>query len=76
MIYKGVVFNEMKGPYSSPEARAVSRTSQETLYTDHALWVSSGGDPAAILDLTYKPVQRFSRYVLSPVECADLVVWR
>ncbi|GAB4115318.1 MAG: insulinase family protein [Roseiflexaceae bacterium] len=56
--YKGVVFNEMKGANSSPE-RVLYRTAQQSLYPGHVYGVDSGGDPAAIPDLTYEQFKAF-----------------
>ena len=58
LIYKGVVFNEMKGAYSSPENR-VRRQSQRTLYPDTTYGIDSGGDPAEIPNLTFEAFKRF-----------------
>ena len=60
LVYKGVVFNEMKGAYSSP-ARAARQVSQLSLYPDNAYGVNSGGDPKAIPDLTYEQFKGFHR---------------
>ncbi len=58
LIYKGVVFNEMKGSYSSPEDR-VRRLSQQSLYPDISYGVDSGGDPQDIPNLTYEKFKAF-----------------
>ena len=58
LVYKGVVFNEMKGVYSSPDS-LLYRTSQQALFPDTAYGVDSGGDPTAIPDLTYEAFKRF-----------------
>ncbi len=50
--YKGVVFNEMKGTYSSPDS-LLYRASQQSLFPDNVYGLDSGGDPAAIPQLTY-----------------------
>jgi presequence protease len=50
--YKGVVFNEMKGAYSSPDM-LLYRASQQALFPDNAYGLDSGGDPAVIPQLTY-----------------------
>jgi len=47
IVYKGVVFNEMKGAYSSPEA-VLDRWSQQSLFPDITYGVDSGGDPKHI----------------------------
>lgn len=56
--YKGVVFSEMKGAYSSPE-NLLYRTSQQALYPDTAYGLDSGGDPAVIPNLTYEQFKSF-----------------
>jgi presequence protease len=56
--FKGVVFNEMKGAYSSPEA-LLYRYSKQTLFPDNTYAYDSGGDPAAIPDLTYEAFKNF-----------------
>jgi len=44
---KGVVYNEMKGAFSSPEQVLFGKI-EETLFPDTAYRFESGGDPAAI----------------------------
>jgi presequence protease len=58
LTYKGVVFNEMKGVYSSPDA-LIGRYSQQTVFPGTIYGLDSGGDPAVIPDLTYPQFQRF-----------------
>jgi len=58
MVYKGVVFNEMKGAYSSAAA-VLGKKSQLSLYPDTTYGVNSGGDPTAIPDLTYQYFKDF-----------------
>ena len=58
LAYKGVVFNEMKGVYSSPDS-LLYRSSQQALFPDTAYGVDSGGEPSAIPDLTYEAFTRF-----------------
>jgi hypothetical protein len=58
MVYKGVVFNEMKGAYSSASA-VLGKVSQLSLYPDTTYGVNSGGDPKAIPDLTYAYFKNF-----------------
>ncbi len=58
LTYKGVVFNEMKGAYSSPE-NLLARTIQQSLFPKHIYGVDSGGDPANIPDLTYENFRAF-----------------
>lgn len=56
--YKGVVFNEMKGNYSSPESMLGEYTTQ-TLFPDTVYGLDSGGDPAAIPNLNYEQFRSF-----------------
>jgi len=65
LTYKGVVFNEMKGAYSSPAA-ALSKTVQQSLYPDTTYGVDSGGDPAKIPDLTYSYFKSFHDRLYHP----------
>jgi presequence protease len=60
--YKGVVYNEMKGAYSSPDSVAMQKA-QLALFPDNAYGVDSGGDPRHIPDLTWDDFSAFhSRY--------------
>jgi Zn-dependent M16 (insulinase) family peptidase len=65
MSYKGVVFNEMKGGYSSPDS-VLATWSQRSLYPDNTYGVDSGGDPKNILDLTYEKLAAFYRRYYHP----------
>ena len=58
LTYKGVVFNEMKGAYSSPDS-LLGRYSQQATFPDNTYGVDSGGDPAEIPNLTYKRFRQF-----------------
>ncbi len=58
LIYKGVVFNEMKGNYSSPDTM-LRELSQRSLYPDITYGFDSGGDPKHIPDLTYEQLKAF-----------------
>lgn len=58
LVYKGVVFNEMKGAYSSPD-NVLYRYGQQTLFPDTPYGVDSGGDPEVIPDLTYEQFKTF-----------------
>ncbi len=58
LVYKGVVFNEMKGAMSSPVSalyQALSRELFPTITYHH----NSGGDPEAIPDLSYEELKAF-----------------
>lgn len=63
--YSGVVFNEMKGAYSTAD-NLLSDATQFSLYPDNAYGVDSGGDPAAIPDLTFEDFQRFHQTYYHP----------
>jgi Zn-dependent M16 (insulinase) family peptidase len=65
LSFKGVVFNEMKGAYSSPAA-VLGKLSQQALFPDNAYGVNSGGDPKAIPDLTYSYFKNFHRRFYHP----------
>lgn len=53
LIYNGVVYNEMKGAYSSPDEISVA-TAKATLFPDTPYKYESGGAPASIPDLTFE----------------------
>lgn len=65
MVFKGVVFNEMKGAYSSA-ASVLGKVSQLSLYPDTTYGVNSGGDPKAIPDLTYEYFKKFHEKFYHP----------
>lgn len=65
LIYKGVVFNEMKGVYSSPDS-LLGRYTQQSLYPDITYGVDSGGDPKVIPDLTYEHFVQFHHRFYHP----------
>ena len=65
MNYKGVVFNEMKGNYSSPD-NLLGRETQQSLFPDNPYGVDSGGDPAHIPDLTYQQFLDFHHKYYHP----------
>lgn len=56
--FKGVVYNEMKGVYSSPDS-LLMEASQQSLYPDTTYGLDSGGDPRKIPDLTYEQFKNF-----------------
>ena len=58
LTYKGVVFNEMKGAYSAPNARLMKQFSN-ALFPSITYHHDSGGDPAAIPDLTWEQLRAF-----------------
>lgn len=65
LTYNGVVYNEMKGAFSSPEGQ-LFRTIMNSLFPDTAYGVESGGDPKNIPDLTYEEFLDFHRTYYHP----------
>ncbi|HJE20325.1 MAG TPA: insulinase family protein [Aliicoccus persicus] len=65
LIYKGVVYNEMKGAFGSPE-RLVSHQIKSNLYPNSAYRHESGGDPAAIPTLTQQEFIDFHKTYYHP----------
>jgi len=65
LTIKGVVYNEMKGAYSSPDGM-LYRYSQQSLFPDTTYGHSSGGDPLVIPDLTYEAFKRFHETLYHP----------
>ncbi|MBP5152361.1 MAG: insulinase family protein, partial [Lachnospiraceae bacterium] len=65
LTYNGVVYNEMKGVYSSPDS-ALSSYVLFSLFPDTQYGVESGGDPEVIPDLTYERFVDFHRTLYHP----------
>ena len=65
LTYKGVVYNEMKGALSSPDAILEDRA-MEVLFPDTTYGVESGGDPEVIPSLTFKEFTEFHRRFYHP----------
>ncbi|MBW1801786.1 MAG: insulinase family protein, partial [Deltaproteobacteria bacterium] len=65
LSYKGVVFNEMKGAYSSPET-LLAEYSQQSLFPDTIYGLDSGGDPKQIPQLTYAQFKAFHETYYHP----------
>ena len=63
--YNGVVYNEMKGAFSSPESM-LFRQILNSLFPDTAYGVESGGDPDYIPELTYEAFLEFHRMYYHP----------
>ncbi len=62
---KGVVYNEMKGAFSSPEG-ILMRKIQESLFPDTPYGVESGGDPEVIPNLTQEQFNSFHKKYYHP----------
>jgi hypothetical protein len=50
---KGVVYGEMKGVFSNPKSK-ISRNTFSSLFSDNEYKFESGGDPKAIIELSYE----------------------
>lgn len=58
ITYNGVVYNEMKGVFSSPDQQ-LARVIQKSLLSDTPYGMESGGDPEFVTDLTREQFLEF-----------------
>lgn len=65
LTYNGVVYNEMKGAFSSPED-VLDRETRKLLFPDTCYSHESGGDPDRIPNLTYEQFLNFHRTYYHP----------
>lgn len=65
LTYKGVVYNEMKGAFSSPESILMKKI-QESLFPDTPYGFESGGDPDVIPELTQEQFINFHKKYYHP----------
>ena len=65
IIYNGVVYNEMKGAFSSPDD-VLDREILNSLYPDTPYGMESGGDPKNIPDLSYEEFLAFHKKYYHP----------
>lgn len=65
LTYNGVVYNEMKGAFSSPDS-VLERYIQKVLFPHTAYANESGGDPICIPDLTYEAFLQFHKKYYHP----------
>lgn len=65
LTINGVVYNEMKGAFSSPE-EVLSREILSTLYPDTSYFYESGGDPEVIPTLSYEKFLAFHQKYYHP----------
>ncbi len=65
LSFKGVVYNEMKGAYSSPDT-LLAEYSQQSLFPDVTYGLDSGGDPRVIPSLTYEGFKAFHEQFYHP----------
>lgn len=68
LVYKGIVFNEMKGALNSGLARLHEAMMAE-LYPDTTYGFNSGGDPKYIRELTYEDLIAFHKKFYHPSQC-------
>ena len=65
LIVKGIVYNEMKGAYSSAD-ELVDRISSQALFPGTPYGKDSGGNPEQIPDLTYRQFKNFHQKLYHP----------
>ena len=65
LTINGVVYNEMKGAFSSPES-VLDRFTRNVLFPDSTYANESGGDPSVIPDLTYEQFIEFHKNYYHP----------
>ena len=65
LTYNGVVYNEMKGVYSSADG-LLERAVSKVLYGGHTYGEESGGDPDNIPELTYEQFKDFHKRYYHP----------
>jgi hypothetical protein len=65
LVFKGVVYNEMKGAMSSP-SQVMGRGLMNALYPTTTYHFNSGGDPEKIPQLTYDAFQAFHQRYYHP----------
>lgn len=65
LAYNGVVYNEMKGVYSSPDA-LLENEAMKALFPDTPYRFESGGHPDAIPQLTQSAFEEFHKTYYSP----------
>ena len=65
LTINGVVYNEMKGAFSSPEG-VLDRVTRQVLFPDTSYTNESGGDPAVIPELTYEQFLDFHKTYYHP----------
>ncbi|MDE6751024.1 MAG: insulinase family protein [Lachnospiraceae bacterium] len=65
LTINGVVYNEMKGAYSSPD-EVLAREIMNSLYPNTSYAVESGGDPDVIPELTYEDFLAFHKKYYHP----------
>lgn len=68
LVFKGIVFNEMKGAMATPDARLTEEL-MHALFPNLTYGINSGGDPKEILSLTYEELKEFHAQFYHPSRC-------
>lgn len=68
LVFKGIVFNEMKGAMASPDAR-LSEAIMKALFPNLTYGFNSGGEPYEIMNLTYEELKAFHTQYYHPSRC-------
>ncbi len=68
LLFKGIVFNEMKGAMATGEAR-LSEAIMHALFPNLTYGVNSGGEPKEIPSLTYEELKAFHSKFYHPSQC-------
>ena len=68
LVYKGIVYNEMKGTQASPETRLWNEMMRQML-PELTYAVNSGGDPKEIPHLTHDGLLKFHKTFYHPSRC-------
>lgn len=63
--YNGIVYNEMKGAYSSPDRLLISQI-KKSLFPDNAYGLDSGGNPDYIPQLNYEDFKEYHKKYYHP----------
>jgi Zn-dependent M16 (insulinase) family peptidase len=65
LLFKGIVFNEMKGALSNPYTRLLEEVNRQ-LFPDVTYGINSGGDPKEIPTLTHEELIAFHKTSYAP----------
>lgn len=68
LVFKGIVFNEMKGAMATGNAR-LGEALMQGLFPDITYGINSGGDPTEIPQLTYEELRTFHETFYHPSRC-------
>jgi presequence protease len=72
LSYKGVVYNEMKGVFSSPDS-IIDKMRNRVLFPDTTYSNVSGGDPRVIPELTYEQFVNFHKTKYHPANSKIII---